>query len=344
MDQQQPSAIVDDAQQQQPISDHHRPVAVPVPSTRPPSFATYPPSVYHPPPSSVQSYSHRQQQHQYQPSERLETHHEGLSPSSSSVLQVPIIHQLPAHQLQRIIPYSPSWHKTKIIIRSLTCLWEFIIIVLCVITVIRFSPSNWDDRGIQAWNAVLPIVAVLILYDIVELGTFCLRWRIKRGLHPAVTVTADLLCLMAVVLGLTFNLHNASITSGGYYGVMVLSCEGILGLIFVGHLVLFVRACVETRQRHKSKESTGLAYVYSPAGGKPFPILAAPGAPGKDLGAAGSEAGWTATTVNGFESSAQQQQQFQQSQQHLPVQAVPLQRMVISPSLGRKYGWIGEWI
>ncbi|KAK3984777.1 hypothetical protein QBC44DRAFT_9357 [Cladorrhinum sp. PSN332] len=314
-------------------------VAVP-PSTRPPSFATYPPSVY-PPPSSVRSYQHRDPHGQRQfegsglePPQELDSYHSPTGPpppprpmigtshltsSSSSGLPIDLSlhhHQLdqPPLELQRIIPYSPAWHKTKIIIRSLVTLFEFAVVTLCVITAIRFSPQYHDDRGIQGWHAVLPVVLFCITYDIVELFTFCLRWRLRRGMHPAATVTADLVCVLVCALGLTFNIHNATITNGGYYGVMVLCAEGLLGLICIGHFVLFVRACVETKQRNRSKDASELAYVYSPAGGKPFPILH------KDVYQVdrGSETGWTAvtggTTVHNLDLRQQQQQQQQQQQ------------------------------
>ncbi|KAK4169045.1 hypothetical protein QBC43DRAFT_308594 [Cladorrhinum sp. PSN259] len=298
-----------------------RPVVVGVPSTRPPSFATYPPSVY---PQSVQ--------YGPQPLERpLELQRPPpLLAVASSPLGPAIETSFPIAPLQRIIPYSPAWHTTKIILRSLLFLFALVVVALCALTAVRFPTDYSDDRGVQAWDAVLPVVVVLDTYDLVELFTFCIRWRIKRGMHPGVTVAGDLICCLACGLALTFNIHNATAQR---LRAMLWCVEGLLALLFAGHFVLFVRACIETKQRNQSKDDSTVAYVYSPAGGKPFPIL------GKDLieRERASEAGWTAVTGETTAASPESLQ-HEQHQQYAGHVAFPPSLVTVSGLGHQAYG------
>lgn len=183
-----------------------RPVPLPppsagIPSTRPPSFATYPPSVY---PPSI--YSRRARVQPYAPEPGPDSlpgpPHQAVShvlPPVTPALGHPAGSPFPIQSLQRIIPHSPAWYTAKIIIRSLVLLCGVALASTAIVGFLKYS-----DYYLQSVILSLPVCVITIVYDIAELVVFCVRRRLRRGMHPGVTVGGDLVAwiLPACALGL----------------------------------------------------------------------------------------------------------------------------------------------
>jgi len=177
-----------------------------IPSTRPPSFATYPPSVY---PPSI--YSRRPRDHPYTsepdpdslpvPRHQTPAHVVAATAVTPALGHHPAGSPFPIQSLQRIIPHSPAWYTAKIIIRSLTLLCAIAVVSILIIVLLDMRYLTYNLRPALI---LLPICAVTIIDDILELVVICVRRRLRRGMHPGVTVGGDLIAwiLSACALGI----------------------------------------------------------------------------------------------------------------------------------------------
>ncbi|KAI1075603.1 hypothetical protein F5B20DRAFT_559594 [Whalleya microplaca] len=167
-----------------------------------------------------------------------------------------------------IIPFSKSWHITKIVLTFLSII--FCIIVLGISIALAVNPHILSYIAI--WTA--PQAGVALIWSIAELITICVR-RSHQGIHPSAHVALHLLLglgfstglgLTAYILafGLAFSSDDTKYHSYfdyyyddkyyyEYYSKMYLkSMEALvafLGLLIIVHFLLFLRACVETAKR-----------------------------------------------------------------------------------------------
>ncbi|KAK3381255.1 hypothetical protein B0H63DRAFT_545815 [Podospora didyma] len=209
-----------------------------------------------------------------------------------------------------MVPYSLRWCKARILLRSLSLLLALTVTAISVVNAAGGITKESRLEFNRGWKATLPAAATLILYDMIELVAFRVRRHVRRGLHPGASVGADLFAWMvACTLGIAFNttLSDGQLAYdilGAEYNVYNLGYPGwlpleyitaspidiaasvLLAVLLILHFVLFVRACVETKQRNGAKSlSRVLAaafdytcqgedrYMYTPSSGAaPFSV------------------------------------------------------------------------
>ncbi|KAI0009708.1 hypothetical protein F4779DRAFT_358535 [Xylariaceae sp. FL0662B] len=171
-----------------------------------------------------------------------------------------------------ILPFSNSWYITKLVFESLS-------LVLCAL-VVGISVALAIDPRISSYIVVwtAPQAGVGLVWTIAELATIWYR-RCHRGIYPGAHVAVHLMLWLgfSVGLGLTayilafglafssadfdeyYDYYNYYYKDGYYYNyysrTYVTSMEALvafLGLLIIVHLLLFVRACIETAQRNST--------------------------------------------------------------------------------------------
>ncbi|KAK3326160.1 hypothetical protein B0H66DRAFT_148483 [Apodospora peruviana] len=201
---------------------------------------------------------------------------------------------------QRLVPYSRNWYIARVLLRCLS-----FVLAVVMLGLARENTYSWT------WKAAVPAGVCVAVYDLVEIAVFGVRYKVRRGMHPGATVGADLLlwliCLVCAFFHIALGTELAMIIFGTYpYSTDIdITNETILIILAIIHFILFVRACIETRQRNKSKGRNLYVYMYTPGGGRPIPVL-----PMKEQGAGdyvvgdavvgqqtpGGEIDWTAAT------------------------------------------------
>ncbi|KAK3367995.1 hypothetical protein B0H63DRAFT_536201 [Podospora didyma] len=195
----------------------------------------------------------------------------------------------------RLVPYSPRWYLTKVVLRYMSLLLASTLVVTSVINS-RQVDQHFTIDWSMAWKGTLPIAVLVALYDYAELIVFRMRRRARRGMHPSVTVAADLSIWILGSVGLAINVLHADgvlallilhtkftyvLDSDGtdisYEDVKVVptaldtTADLLLLFIVIIHFVLFVRACVETKQKNDARPSArgrgSFIYVHIPSHG-----------------------------------------------------------------------------
>ncbi|KAM7202561.1 hypothetical protein V8F20_004350 [Naviculisporaceae sp. PSN 640] len=187
-----------------------------------------------------------------------------------------------APEPQRLIPYSRKWYLAKIILR----LFCFVLGIVTMGIAININRQH----GVRLAVTLPPSICVMV-WCFVELSVFVIRFNVRRGIHPGFSVGGDLilwiLCSLAVVCMVLLGRKLIDYTGVGWYDGYFLNWYSdvntaltvLYGLLTVLHFTLFVRACIETKQRNDSKEENLYVYMYTPGGGRPIPVL-----PMKDQG------------------------------------------------------------
>jgi len=145
----------------------------------------------------------------------------------------------------RFVPYSPSWHGAKIVLRIVSLIFAVVLAGLAIASKIRRS-KDWcggDLFGSQycplagAWKASLPPGIVILVYDLGEIFTFCVRYNVRRGAHPAISVACDLviclMCLPCAFFTLGLGLMGSVLGSefGDFYNILYR--EDVVATVFI---------------------------------------------------------------------------------------------------------------
>jgi hypothetical protein len=100
----------------------------------------------------------------------------------------------------RLVPYSRHWFVAKVVLRCISlgfCLTLFGLAIASSSLTWDYSPWGYD----RAWIPSVPVAALAAVYDIAAFVVLCVRRKKKRGIHPAVDVTADLCIWLAALAG-----------------------------------------------------------------------------------------------------------------------------------------------
>ncbi|KAI0594525.1 hypothetical protein F4775DRAFT_428331 [Biscogniauxia sp. FL1348] len=160
------------------------------------------------------------------------------------------------------VPFSKSWHITKIVFISLS-------MVLCIIT-IGISIALAVDPDILSFALIwtVPQAGISLIWSIAELITICARTG-HKGIHPGAHVALHLLLWLGFLVGVGLTGYLLAFTTlydyydyyydDSYYSYysdkyieLMRALIAFLVLLVIVHFFLFVRACVETARRNKA--------------------------------------------------------------------------------------------
>lgn len=210
---------------------------------------------------------------------------------------------------QRLVPYSRRWYMARITLRTLCFAFAAVVIGLANALKTTYYSTIYYRRQ-YSWRFVLPVGICALLYNLVELAVFAFRYNVRRGIHPGISVAGDLILWMTCFVAAFFNLIAGSFLWSGYMDMRpdeltdldmaneVMLClltyafsfvlpppPSSSGFVFqrtkiatnhpnrILHFILFVRSCIETKQRNASKGEDLYVYMYTPGGGPPIPVL-----------------------------------------------------------------------
>ncbi|KAM7203103.1 hypothetical protein V8F33_002451 [Rhypophila sp. PSN 637] len=177
---------------------------------------------------------------------------------------------------QRLIPYSRNWYLTKIILRIICFLLSAVVLGLAT------NSGLSNVNGYKGMTTLPPAICVMV-WNFIELSIVLVRYNVRRGIHPGFSVAGDLIlwlvCLVcaffsvAIGVNLFWRIYENYYDFYNYYTPMDMIVTILLSILTVIHFTLFVRACVETKQRNDSKKEDLYVYMYAPGGGRPIPVM-----------------------------------------------------------------------
>ncbi|OHE91434.1 hypothetical protein CORC01_13253 [Colletotrichum orchidophilum] len=160
---------------------------------------------------------------------------------------VPYAQQAP----QREIPFNRTWHLVKIVLRGFNIAFGVIIIGISV-ALVMYSFSSSFYLIFSGFPA-----AAAICWDTTELITICARGG-RRGIHPGAHVGLHLLFWLVFMVSTGWEAANVYfrddprswVYSSGQITSMQDAVLAFTALLFLSNFTLFVRACVECKQRN----------------------------------------------------------------------------------------------
>lgn len=182
---------------------------------------------------------------------------------------------------QHIVPFSYSWHVTKIALRSTSFVACSIFLGLTVTSDVRRSSVSYTyvawryNIPRHEWSTFMAFAILGAAWSVAELVTLWVRRVKMRGIHPGIQVVGDLLMtVMAFVALVLLSVRTAAAYRNPFSYAEDLSVDvarlAMASTLFIIHTTLFGRVCKEVHQRMSSR--TKLHYGFIPGGGPPFAV------------------------------------------------------------------------
>ncbi|KAI0533743.1 hypothetical protein GGR58DRAFT_96291 [Xylaria digitata] len=177
-----------------------------------------------------------------------------------------------------IVGNQKKWNVIKVMLRSL-CL------ALSIADIAELIALDYSSHDLRYWPMVAyPILAVFILWDVVEFIVIIVRRSIAKGIHPGFHIAVELVLWLGSVATITAQALSAdwgqvagpawsSRNTGSYaWTYVVLTQFSFLSLLGALRFVFFVRACVEVDRRKKDRRLQELVFAIQEQGRDPQEI------------------------------------------------------------------------
>ncbi|KAK3318811.1 hypothetical protein B0H66DRAFT_533322 [Apodospora peruviana] len=196
-----------------------------------------------------------------------------------------------------MIPFSPGWHKAKLVLEISSLLSSAVIIGLGIALGAMGGTDHRYSYRYSYFETEFAVAAttagLAIVWNTAEALTICLS-RVRKGMHPGAHVGFHLIIwLMGIFTGTVVGIRidiGMYWDDEGYYdvGIHAALFAFVIILILV-HFTLFVRACVETHQVNRAHRNRRAQIQYIQV-----PVAVGVGGPyaGVPLGPAGSMQQW----------------------------------------------------
>ncbi|KAK1489153.1 hypothetical protein CCUS01_14622 [Colletotrichum cuscutae] len=156
-----------------------------------------------------------------------------------------------AQQAPQEIPFNAKWHRAKIVIRGFNIAFSAIVLGISL-SLIFYSFSSSFYLVFSGFPA-----AALVCWETSELITICARGG-RRGIHPGAHVGMHLLFWLVFMVATGWEVANiilrdgprSWVLSGGQVTSMQDAVMAFTALLFIDNFTLFVRACIECKQRN----------------------------------------------------------------------------------------------